>query len=633
MKKIGRLFLWFLFIAMTLLVAVYTYAWMDKLELHEKRSSITIYDVNGNVLYETNFKKNMHWTNIDDIPKSVQEAFVSVEDKRFYYHAGFDPLRIVQAMGRNITSGNILEGGSTITQQYAKNLFLTNEQTMARKVEEFLYAARLEMQYSKEEILEGYLNTLYFGHGVYGVNNAAKYFFNKPLTKLTTAETAMLVGIPNGPSIYSPYLSKENAIKRQQLILQVMVNNDVITEKEKQQAEKEPLQLAVHTDYEKAGNDEYYIDAVIHDLQQRDDIDLGKELHVYTYYDPSVQATLNTSISNHVSLKSELEISGVVMQPFTGNVMALAGGKDYTLSQYNRAIDSKRQVASTIKPLLYYSALKEGFAPSSTFLSEPTTFQIDDKNTYAPKNYAEKYPYKKISMIHAISVSDNIYAVKTHIFLGMETLADSLHAFGIKDAKPEASLALGTVNMSILQLSKIYNTFASEGLYTEPAFISSITDGQGRSLYQHDSKPKRLLDRDETLVLNQMLTATYDNKNVAHTFPTMYGNQPDTQAGVKSGTSDWDALVVGFNPNYTVGIWSGYDDNRALPKADFNISKDIWQETFDELNQGKENVWYQPSDNIVSRKVNPITGKPSNDGSNYWFIRGNEDGSEKLKDD
>lgn len=236
-------------------------------------------------------------------------------------------------------------------------------------------------------------------------------------------------------------------------------------------------------------------------------------------------------------------------------------------------------------------------------------------------------------MIHAISVSDNIYAVKTHIFLGMDTLADSLHDFGIKDAKPEASLALGTVNMSILQLSKIYNTFASEGLYTEPAFISSITDGQGKSLYQHESEPKRLLDRDETLVLNQMLTATYDNKNVAHTFPTMYGNQPDTQAGVKSGTSDWDALVVGFNPNYTVGIWSGYDDNRALPKDDFNVSKNIWQETFDELNQGKENIWYQPSDNIVTRKVNPITGKLSNDGSNYWFIRGNEDGNEKQKDD
>ena len=267
------------FIGLTALILIYTYAFLHPLKLDEQRSNITIYDVNGNVMYESNFMKNMTWTDISEIPQIIQDSFVSVEDKRFYNHVGFDPIRMGKAVLSNLRSKDIIEGGSTITQQYAKNLFLTNEQTWSRKIQEFFYAARLEMQYGKDEILEGYLNTIYFGHGVYGIKSAASYFFGKEMQDLSIAQLAMLIGIPNGPSIYSPYISMENAVERQHLILQVLEHNGIITEEEKNNAMQEKITLVNHEN-DQQGYDEYYINAVIQDLSNRSDIDMSGTLHV-----------------------------------------------------------------------------------------------------------------------------------------------------------------------------------------------------------------------------------------------------------------------------------------------------------------------------------------------------------------
>lgn len=617
MRRFKKIVFCIIFIILTGIVGVYAYAWLDRLPLDEQRKNITIYDANGSVMYESNFKKNMQWTAIDDIPEFVQTAFVSVEDKRFNYHAGFDPIRITKAIATNILHGDIRQGGSTITQQYAKNLFLTNEQTLSRKVEEFFYAARLEMQYSKKDILEGYLNTIYFGHGIYGVNAAAEYFFDKKLNNLTIAETAMLIGIPNGPSIYSPFLHKDNAIKREHLILDVLEKNGEITKQQKKEAYNEPLKLSTNVNINTYGIDEYYIDAVIAELGKLN-IDLNKEIHVHTYYDPDVQMKLNKAVQKNVDLNQELEVAGIITQPFSGNVMAIMGGKDYTISQYNRALYSSRQVASTIKPLLYYCALQQGFTPSTQFTSQKTKFMVNSDEEYSPTNYGDVYANSKISMINAISLSDNIYAVKTHLFLGIDTLHNALLDFNIRQSTPNPSQALGTVNMSLLELSRIYNTFASEGLYIKPAFISNITS-KGEDIYKRDIEPKRLLQRDETLILNQMLTSTFDIRNQSYTFPSMYGHQPDVTVAAKSGTSDWDSLVMGFNPEYTVGIWSGFDDNRHLQKEYYSISKNIFKDTFNALYEKRKGVWYQPSDNIVLKKVNPITGKDAGDGSIYWY--------------
>lgn len=619
--KAMRFIRWFLFISffivLTLFGALYLYAFCDRLSLDEQRKNITIYDVHGAIIYESNFKKNMQWTPIEKIPPFIQHAFISVEDKRFPYHPGIDPLRIIKAIATNIRHDSIMQGGSTITQQYAKNLFLTNKQTLSRKLHEFLYSARLEMQYSKQDILEGYLNTIYFGHGVYGIQAAATYFFNKPLNKLSIAQTAMLIGIPNGPSLYSPFLHKDNAIKREHLILQILKKNKLISAAQEKKVRKEPLQLSVNADTKTAGIDQYYIDAVISQLDKMK-IDFNQELHVHTYYDPAIQKTLNTAITNHVSDKDPIEVAGIVTQPFTGDIQAIAGGKDYTLSQYDRAMNASRQVASTIKPLLYYCALQNGFTPSSQFSSQPTTFHLDGNEEYAPTNYDSQYAYGNISMINAIALSDNIYAVKTHMFLGIQTLHNALLDFGITQSKPTPSEALGSVSMSLQELTRIYNTFASEGLYIKPDMIDHITN-KNKTVYQRKIDPKQLLNRDDTLILNQMLTATYDLRNRSYAWPSMYGYQPDVKTAVKSGTSDWDSLVVGFNPEYTVGIWSGFDDNRKLGKQYYSLSKQIYKDTFNGLYANRDGPWYQPSDQIIEKKVNPISGKDESDGSTYWF--------------
>lgn len=617
MNRFKKFIFAMVFIMVTLIAGIYTYALFDRLSLDEQRKNITIYDVNGDILYESNFKKNMKWTDIDDIPTFVQDAFVSVEDKRFSYHAGFDPIRIAKALGTNLLHGNISQGGSTITQQYAKNLFLTNEQTVSRKIHEFFYAARLEMQYSKKDILEGYLNTIYFGHGVYGVSAAADYFFDKKLDQLTIAETAMLIGIPNGPSIYSPFLHKDNALKREHLILDVLEHNHVITSEEKKKAYAEPLELSTDVNIKTYGIDEYYIDAVIQELDKLH-VDLSKEVHVHTYYDPDVQLKLQEAVNKNVDMNDELEVAGIITQPFTGNVMAMVGGKDYTISQYNRAIYSSRQVASTIKPLLYYCALQQGFTPATQFTSQKTKFMITDTEEYSPSNYGNVYANGKISMINAIALSDNIYAVKTHLFLGVDTLHNALLDFHIRQSNPNPSEALGTVNMSLLELSRIYNTFASEGLYTKPALIDQITSGS-ETIYKRDIAPKRLLQRDETLILNQMLRSTFDIRNHTYTFPSMYGHEPDVTVAAKSGTSDWDSLVMGFNPEYTIGIWSGFDDNRPLNKKYYTVSKNIFKDTFNGLYEHSSGVWYQPSDNLEVRHVNPVSGQEESNGSIYWF--------------
>lgn len=619
MKLFKRIIFCFTFLILTALILLYGIAYMDTLSLDEQRKNITIYDKNGDIMYESNFKKDMKWTKIDDIPEFIQKAFVSVEDKRFYSHAGFDPIRISKALLTDIKSKSIVEGGSTITQQYAKNLFLTNEQTLSRKVQELYYAARLEMQYSKEEILEGYLNTAYFGHGIYGINAASHYFFDKDMKDLSVAQVAMLIGIPNGPSIYSPFLHPDNALQREHLILGILKNNHLIDDATYQSAMEEPLTLSTKEETKTSGINQYYIDAIISQLNQMH-IDLNQEIKIDTYYDPDAQQALSTAIQNNTSADNELEVAGIITQPFTGNILALSGGKDYTISQYNRAIHSSRQIASTVKPLLYYCALQQGFTPSTQFLSQETTFPLGEHDEYKPHNYNNQYPNQKISMINAIAMSDNIYAVKTHLFLGIDTLHKALLDFGITQSQPNASEALGCVNMSVSDLSGIYNTFASEGLYMEPSMIARITN-KDEVLYERKVEPKRLLQRDETLVLDQMLTATYDIKNKTYGLPSMYGSNPNVKVAVKSGTSDWDSWVMGFNPEYTIGVWSGFDDNRDLSKDYYMVSKNIFKQSFDTLYAHKDGIWYQPSDNIIQRKVNPVTGEDAQDGSIYWYLK------------
>lgn len=610
MKKLGKWTLWSLFIAFSIFIVFIIYALISPLDLPDDK--INIYDINNELIYQSGNESNLK---IEDCDPFIKKAIVDIEDKRFYSHMGFDVRRMAKSLYTNIKSNSIVEGGSTITQQYAKNIYLSNRQSIKRKVNEFFYALKIEMRYSKDEILEGYMNSIYYGHGVYGFQNAAKFYFGKEVNDLSKGEIALLIGIPNGPSYYSPFIDKEKAIQKRNTILKKLYEDKLLSKKEYEKAKKEEIVLA-EKEYEKENEKNYYIDAVLNELSGMDEKD---NVDVYTYYDANAQSALSSSIKENLPDNSELQSSGIVMEPYTGNIVALQGGNDYTQSNYNRAVFSKRQIASTIKPLLYYAAITQGFTPSSQFTSEPTTFTLEDGTTYTPENYNKYYPNKEISMIHAVGMSDNIYAEKTHLFLGMDTLKSALSAFDIS-AEANPSLALGTVNLSIQDLSRIYNTFASEGYYIKPGYIRYVMQ-QDERVYERKSDPKQLLDRDATLVLNQLLTSTYDPNNADGVYPTMYGKQSDIKSSVKSGTSDWDTWVVGYNPYYTVGIWNGYDDNREMNKKEYEISKSTWRDCFNKLVKDKKEVWYEMSDNIEAIKVDPISGKEDANGSTYWYLK------------
>lgn len=615
MKKGIRYFIISLLTIVLSLFIFYGMAKLLPLDLDSRSEKITIYDRNQTIIYESNFKKRSTWIPLNDYPQSLQDIVITIEDKRFFYHMGFDPIRLSKAVFNNIKAQAIVEGGSTITQQTAKNLFLTNDQTFKRKFYELFYAAQLEMQYSKEEILEGYLNTVYFGHGIYGFRDASHYFFNLDLKDCSIAQLTMLVAIPNGPGLYSPFINPKLAVKRQHLLLNHLAYQQIYSNEIIQQAKNEPLQL---TDQNKESTaNSYAIQAILDELATMN-VDTSQGLSVYTSFDCEIQKSFLSAFQKYQS-PDECESSGLILEPYSGNILALQGGKDYTVSQYIRPLYAKRQIASTIKPLLYYNALVAGFTPSTTFLSTPTSFQISENETYSPTNYNLAYPHREISMINAIALSDNIYAIKTHLFLGENVLADSLKAFDIQ-VEPYPSLALGANEITLLQIASIYNTFASTGLYIKPSFIQIVQNSFGHLVYEKNNIPKKYLDYDTTLILNQLLTATYDPKNRTFAYPTLYGSQPNVPVSMKSGTSDYDSLIIGYNPDYTIAVWSGFDDSKELEKSYYHISRDIFKETFNLLYENETTFpWYQKSRNIVPKIVDPISGEESLIGSIYWF--------------
>lgn len=588
------------------------------------------YDINNN-LYNGN---NDNWVKLDQISENLINATIAAEDKHFYNHIGFDYLRIGKALINNIKNKKTIEGASTITQQYAKNLFLDFGKTWTRKLQEAWITIKLESQYSKKEILEGYLNTINYG-GVFGIENASLYYFNKHASELTLGEATILAGIPKSPSNYSPIENEENAKKRQNTILNNMVKNKYITEEQKEEAKKETLEYIGENNTDKITSLMYYQDTVINELKNIKTIPQSfldtKGLKIYTTLNQEYQKILEEKIKENLKDNNEIQVSSIIMEPTTGKILALIGGRDYKTSQYNRATQAKRQVGSTIKPFLYYAALENGFTPSTTFTSEKTTFSFENDKTYSPKNYNDKYPNKPISMAAAISYSDNIYAVKTHLFLGEETLVNIAHRIGIKDElEPIPSLALGTKELTLLEMMEAYGTLASGGYKNEPYLIEKIEDENGNILYEHKNNKEQVLNESQTFIINELLTSTYQTDFIDYNYPTLISlaGKLSKKYAIKTGTTDTDRLIFGYNKDLLIGVWNGYDDNRESPGEDNQISKNIWYETIEECLKDKDDSWYEIPNNVVGVLVDPISGELPDKNTKhkrmFYYIKGTE---------
>ncbi len=622
-------FLFFVFILGN--VALYLYAYITpKIDINSN-NSIVFYDNEGKSFFESSSENK--WASISDISKYVIDATVATEDKNFYIHKGFDFLRIAKAFYINFKNGNISQGASTISQQYIKNLYLTFDKTWDRKIEEAFLTLELETHYTKDEILEGYLNSINYGSGQYGIENASKYYFNKSTLDLSLAEASILVGIPKNPSLYNPIYNLEKAKKRQKIVLDSMLEEGYITEEERDIAYNTELVFYGHDDPESVLSINYYKDAVLQELQTissiPDSLIESGGLHIYTNLDIDAQKKMENIISEEMAGQNDYQVASIAVEPSTGKVIALVGGVDYNTSEFNRVTQAERQVGSTVKPILYYAALENGFTASSTFTSEATTFNMGNGKTYSPKNYGEKYGNRDISLATAIAYSDNIYAVKTHLFLGENVLVETAKRMGIeKKLQANASLALGTEEISMLDYSNAYATLANYGVKNDVYLISKITDNDGNILYEHEYKEETVLNKRDVFILNELLSNTYNYDFVDYSSPTMLtiSNLLTKKYAVKSGSTNTDYWAVGYNPDMLVMVWNGYDDNRDTSSGQSKITKRIWARTIESILENSDSSWYDIPSGVTAYLVNPVSGQLSESGKKtlLFYIKGTE---------
>ena len=635
-KTFFKIFKYGMILLVLLCVGIFVYIKTSPKPEIYSANNITLYDSTDTVFFQGNESKA--WVSLDEISDNVIKSTIYTEDKNFYKHFGFDILRILKASYINITSGKTMQGASTITQQYAKNLFLDFDKTWKRKWDEMWYTMKIEANYSKDEILEGYLNTINYGHGMYGIENASKFYFNKSAKDLDLAEASILTGIPKSPANYSPIINFDLAKERQLSILELLVKNNVISDEEKNKAYNEELKFSGADESEELTSVMYYQDAVLEELKNIDSIPLSysdsKGLKIYTNLDLNAQRILEKNVKESIPDTSEIEASAVMMNPNNGAIIALIGGKNYNKSSYNRVISSKRQVGSTMKPYLYYAALENGFTSSSAFTSEKTTFTFSNQEPYSPSNYNNVYGNKPISMGTAIAYSENIYAVKTHLFLGEEALINIARRVGITSKLESVpSLPLGTNEISIVEMASGYSAFANLGYKVKGHLIEKVVDASGKVLYKANNKKELVLNSSLVFILNNLLTATYDKDYIDYNYPTAINlaSKLTHKYGLKSGTTNTDTWYIGFNNDVVTAVWAGYDDNRNIDKSDYKYVRDIWYKSIETYELGKEDTWYEMPDNISAVLVDPISGKPATDSSPkkkmMYFVKGTEPSS------
>lgn len=615
---------------LVIIIGIYVYSYFMPAMSLNSANSYYLYDNKDNVVYQGSNKSA--WVSLKEIDPKFLNYIISIEDQHFYHHLGFDIPRILKTLFTNIKSGKILAGASSISQQYVKNLYLTFDQTWERKIEEAFLTIKLETHYSKDEILEGYLNTIYFGEGVYGIKNAANYYFNKEPNDLTDEEAIILAGIPKSPNNYNPISNMEACMKRVNVVKSVLKENGTITDDAYNNLNFDNLNLYGKKSTNNLNTLMYYQDAVMDELSKINSIPEklinSGGIRIYTNLDLDTQKAMDEEIEAK-TLDDDNQVAGIVVNPRNGKVVALAGGKNYSKSQYNRVLKSKRQVGSTIKPFLYYAALNSGMTEASTFKSEKTSFVFQENKVYNPTNYGNKYANKDISMALALAYSDNIYAVKTHLFLGENTLVDTLKTCGLKEnLDPNPSLALGASEINMLDYATAYTTLASNGYKRELYFINKIEDVDGNVLYIHKNKEEKVLNDDALYILNEMMRNTYNYNYVDYNSPTVIylNGKLNQKYALKSGTTDNDYWISGYNNNVLSIFWAGNDQNEDTPKAYSKIIKDIWLRSVNAFTEDIiDDEWYSLPKNVIAIPVNPKTGKYAAKSKElFYFIDGTQ---------
>lgn len=531
-------------------------------------ASSQIYDINGNEIANVHAAENRRPVKIEQVPKDLQNAFVAVEDNRFYEHSGVDPRGIMRALYANIRGRGVSEGGSTITQQLAKNAYLTQDRTITRKIQEVFLALQLERQYTKQEILEMYLNQIYFGQGAYGVQAAAQTYFGKDVDKLTLNECAMLAGIPKSPNYYSPANNMQAAQARKAVVLDQMAKYGYIANSQAQKTKQEQLTLVKPVAKEKDNTAAYFIDYVTQTLIDKYGADaVYKEgLKIYTTLDMDMQKAAEAAVKKLPTYRTDgngvqqPQAAIVAIDPHNGYIKAMVGGRG--TDQFNRATMAVRQPGSAFKPFVFAAALEEHFTPNTVINDAPI-----DIGGWRPQNDSGSFS-GKVTMREVAQHSINVPTVKIAQKIGIDkpiyyAQAMGISTFVLDGAQNDKQLAtaLGgmTKGVTPLEITSAYGTFANKGVHVEPVVIVKVLDRNGKVLEQSEPKQNSVISANSAAELTDMLQTVIKNGT---------GRRADIgrpAAGKTGTTSNYhDAWFVGYTPDLVAGVWMGNDDNTPM---------------------------------------------------------------------
>ena len=604
-------------------------------------ASSQIYDIHGNEIANIHAAENRRPVSINEIPKDLQNAFIAVEDNRFYDHIGIDPRGIMRAVWANISGRELTEGGSTITQQLAKNAYLTQDRTLKRKIQEVFLALQLERQYTKQEILELYMNQIYFGQGAYGVQAAAHTYFGKDVKDLTLNECAMLAGIPKSPNYYSPINNMEAATERKEVVLDQMVKYGYITEREANAAKKEPLAIA------KSNNDggdgpSYFVDYVLQQLAEKygDDAIYKDGLKIYTTIDMDLQAAAESAMQNlptyYTDANGIVQPQGalVAIDPHTGYIRAMVGGRG--TDQFNRATQAVRQPGSAFKPFVFAAALENNYTPDTVIDDKPLNI-----GGWEPQNYSRNFS-GKVRLRDVVQWSLNVPTVRIAQDIGIDKAIYYAQQMGISTfvldgATNDRNLAIAlggmTRGVTPLELTSAYGTFANRGIHVQPISILRVVSRTGKVLEEAERKEKSVISAANAATMTAMMEEVIRRGT---------GTRADIgrpAAGKTGTTSDYhDAWFVGYTPDLVAGVWIGNDSEGDLPgMAGGTTPAAIWQAFMLKANAGLPVSHFEsspafaassatelPTEDPEKKKDDPKktddkgkdAGKPPNSGSN-----------------
>lgn len=564
---------------------------------------------------------------LDEIPEDLQNAVIAVEDERFYRHHGIDPKSILRAILMDILHFKALQGGSTLTQQLVKNYFLSPEKTFIRKFNEMLMAILLEVRYSKEEILEAYLNEIYFGQrgpvSITGVEEASKHYFGKGVSHLELAESALLAGLIRLPGEYSPFRNMKKAVERRDLVLRQMLDQGMISEAEHAAATKKKVILPQGTS-EHRGHGLHFIDFVQRELKENypPEILQSEGLRIFTTLDLETQEIaeaavqkrledLETSRPKQKKLKEEgktLEAAFLALQPQTGAIRAFVGGRDFGESQFDRVVDAHRQPGSAFKPFVYLTALKAGeegsgesWTLASTIEDSRFTTKLGGKS-WTPENY-DKKEHGTVTLREALENSYNISTAKLAIDVGLEKVVATARAAGIESPlQPYPSLALGAFEVTPLELARAYTIFPNQGTRTEPVAIMNVVTRDGEVLEKKGYKMKKVTSPEMAYLVTSALKGVFDRGTAASARKMGFTG---LAAGKTGTTSDYkDSWFVGYTPDVLALAWVGYDDNTPSGLSGSSGALPVWVEFMKRLNPpGASKPDFPATENILLVKV------------------------------